>query len=66
MPNPFESLGKQVEEEDLSYDEWGGQFSCQSSGCNGYALIAKYFKKSKMLAWECQEGHVSRINDIDE
>jgi hypothetical protein len=65
MPNPFESLGKQVKEEDLSYDEWGGQFSCQSAGCNGYALIAKYFKNSNMLAWECQEGHVSRINDIE-
>lgn len=67
MSNPFESLYTQKpKKEDLEYDEWGGQFDCSTIGCRGWSKVAKYFKSSRMLAWECQEGHVSRLEDVDE
>lgn len=49
-----------------NYDEWSGQFSCATYGCNGYAKVAKYFAKEKVLAWECQEGHISKLEDVNE
>lgn len=67
MPNPFESLfNNKPKEEDLQFDEWGGQFSCQSSGCNGYAKVARYFRKTKLLTWQCEDGHISRIEDMND
>lgn len=66
--NPFAALKKtpKVKPEDVLYDEWGGQFSCQTTRCNGYALMARYFKNQQMLTWQCQQGHISRIEHIDE
>jgi len=70
MPdNPFNTLkrpSKKVKPEDAAYDEWGGQFSCQTRGCNGYALVARYFPKHHLLTWQCQKEHISRVEDIDE
>jgi len=51
---------------DLAYDEWGGQFSCQERYCDGYALVARYFPKSKLLTWECADGHISKMENVDE
>jgi hypothetical protein len=62
--NPF--INKKPKSEDLAYDEWGGQFSCQEYGCEGYAFVARYFKSVRLLSWECQHGHISKIEGIDE
>ena len=64
QPNPF--VIKKPKAEDLTYDEWGGQFSCQERGCDGYAKVARYFKNVRLLSWQCQEGHISKIEDVDE
>lgn len=62
--NPFSELkGKEKAPE---WEEWGGQFSCQHYPCYGYAKVAKYFRGQRMLVWECEEGHRSFIDDIDE
>lgn len=67
MNNPFEALKSTPSKEDLAYDEWQGQFSCSEYDCkDGYANIARYFPKSKLLVWKCQYGHTSRIEDVDE
>lgn len=60
MSNPFDAL-KKPKPEDLLYDEWGGQFSCSTYKCNGWASVAKYFPKQELLVWKCQEGHVSTM-----
>lgn len=66
MNNPFESLGSKVKPQDAEYDEWSGQFSCMTAGCNGYSKIAKYIRSLRVLTWQCENGHISRIEDIDE
>lgn len=66
MPNPFDSLKSQPKKDDLEFDEWGGQFSCSTHGCDGYAKIAKYFPAMKTLAWICQDGHISKLENVDE
>jgi hypothetical protein len=66
LNNPFESLSPKVKPQDVEYDEWGGQFSCQTPRCNGYATVARYLKKQHLLTWQCQEGHISRMEDVDE
>lgn len=63
MSNPFRDLKAETEH---VYDEWGGQFSCQTIGCYKAVPIAKYFKKLRLLAWECPDGHRSMIEDVDE
>ena len=65
MNNPFDAL-KAPKKQDLNYDEWEGQFSCSTYRCNGYAKVARYFTKQRLLTWECQEGHISRLEDVDE
>lgn len=65
MKNPYDIL-KSPTKEDVAHDEWGGQFSCSTVGCLGWANIAKYFPKSRLLAWECQHGHISRLENVDE
>ncbi len=65
MSNPFEQL-KKPSKEDVEYDEWSGQFNCSTVGCYGWAKVAKYFPKLMVLAWECQEGHISRLENVDE
>lgn len=65
MSNPFSEL-KKPKQEDVEHDEWGGQFDCSTRGCLGWANIAKYFPKVKVLAWECQYGHISRLEDVNE
>lgn len=65
MSNRFDAL-KEPKEEDVVFDEWGGQFSCSTVKCNGYAKVAKYFPKVRVLAWECQDGHISRMENVDE
>lgn len=64
--NPFEELFGKPKPQPEEFDEWSGQFSCQTAGCYGYANIAKYFPKLKLLTWQCQDGHISRIEDMDE
>lgn len=66
MQNPFEQFIHPITKEDLESDEWEGQFSCQEKGCNGYALEAKYLKKHKVLTWKCQDGHISKLENVDE
>ena len=63
--NPFIIRKDKVEEEE-HFDEWGGQFSCQERGCDGHANIARYYRKVRLLAWDCQHGHKSTIEGIDE
>lgn len=63
----FQSLKKKKPKpEDLNFQEWGGQFDCSTSACSGWANVAKYFPSTKILAWKCQHGHISRIEDVDE
>lgn len=64
--NPFKDLKSAPKVEDAEHDEWGGQFSCSEKGCYGYATVAKYFPRLRVLAWECQDGHISRLENIDE
>lgn len=66
MSNPFEDLVPKVKPDDVEYDEWEGQFDCQDYPCTGYARVAKYIKKQRVLAWECQYGHISRVENMDE
>lgn len=65
LSNPFDQL-KKPKKEELDYEEWGGQFSCQKYPCRGWATVAKYFPKEKLLAWECEDGHRSYIEDVYE
>ena len=69
MSNPFKDL-KKPKKEELDFEEWGGQFSCQKyidgKPCNGWSNVAKYFPKEKLLAWQCQDGHRSFIEDVVE
>ena len=64
MSNPFAEMLKRPKAEDLAYDEWGGQFSCQERYCDGWANVARYFPKAKLLTWVCQEDHISKIDNI--
>lgn len=70
MPSPFDRLKGESNEPSPSNknalsEEWGGQFSCQTHRCNGYALVATYYPKARELHWVCQEGHSSMISDIE-
>ena len=40
-----------------------GAFDCQE--CSGQSIEAEYFAAEKYLRWECAEGHVSFIEDMD-
>lgn len=65
MPNPFEALGK-PRVDNVSYDEWGGMFECQHFRCRSIVDVAKYYNKQKLLTWECTEGHVNKIEDVED
>jgi hypothetical protein len=65
LSNPFDTL-KSPGTESKNYDEWGGQFDCSTRGCYGWANVAKYFPKLRVLAWECQHGHISKLENVDE
>lgn len=63
MQNPFEALGK-TEPKVTDYDEWGGMFECQHFRCRSIVDVARYHRKNKILTWECEHGHVNRIEDV--
>lgn len=67
MSNPFSELRRPTKKE-VEWEEWGGQFSCSTyvdgRPCDGYAKVAKYFPTQHILAWECQHGHRSHIEDV--
>lgn len=63
--NPFVQL-KQPDPKKMAYDEWGGQFSCQTRDCYEVSDVARYYNKQRVLAWKCANGHVSKIEDVDE
>lgn len=65
MQNPYEQLGSKAPLK-VEYDEWGGAFSCQTQGCYNVESIARYLKAERILTWKCKDGHISRIEDIDE
>jgi hypothetical protein len=66
MTSPFKQLKQKKNVEATEFDEWEGQFSCSTYQCNGYAKIAKYSAKDKLLVWKCQDGHTSRLENVDE
>lgn len=65
MRNPYEALGK-PKPSMIEFDEWGGVFACQEQGCYEAATIAKYIKKERILTWQCPDGHLSKMEDVDE
>ena len=65
MSSHFDQL-KRPGKDEVEYEEWGGQFSCQQHRCVGIAKVAKFFPKQHLLAWECEDGHRSYIEDVYE
>jgi hypothetical protein len=74
LSNPFQDLKRPTPKE-VEWEDWGGQFSCSTyvegpTGrmvpCDGWATVAKFFPKEHILAWECQHGHRSHIEDVYE
>lgn len=64
MPSKFDILDG-PEPSEVEYEEATGQFSCSTTGCEGYALTARYIRKDELLVWKCQDGHISSIKYID-
>ena len=63
--NPFEALGNSRPKK-TDYDEWGGMFECQHFRCRSIVDLAKYYKKDKLLTWVCGEGHVNKIEGVED
>lgn len=65
MTNPFEALGK-PRVDNVTYDEWGGMFECQHFRCRSIVEVAKYLKKEKILTWVCGDGHINKIEGVED
>lgn len=66
MPsNPF-SFRKPTDTDSLGFDEWGGEFECQTPRCHAVATVAKYFADLKWLVWTCPNGHESKVEDVED
>ena len=65
MQNPFEGLGK-PREDNTDYDEWGGSFECSAPRCRSTVEVAKYIKKVKVLTWVCGNGHVNKLEGVED
>lgn len=64
MHNPFEDLGK-PRLENPQGEEVEGQFSCQEHGCRNFNKVARFIAEAKVLTWQCEDGHISKIEGFD-
>jgi len=68
MPNnPFSfrpQPAKQVPVNDV--ETWGGDFECRTFKCHERVTEATYYREHKRLVWECPQGHVSKIEGVED
>ena len=62
MPNPFDAVGIERKESSnflQGWDEVGGTFSCDDTGCDEKSNVAFYSSAKQELRWTCRAGHVT-------
>lgn len=60
MINPFEAI---VAPDPGSAEELGGMYECKT--CFKISNDAHYFEKTKLLIWECPEGHRNVLEGVE-
>lgn len=67
MPSPFNDLR---DPSAVVIEDVEGQFDCleviNGRRCNGYTRAAKYIPSERLLTWKCPEGHISKLEDVDD